>query len=81
MALHKAWCLAEHTFSIRKYKIGINIMNQATILKVIEVLEKEREQMVSLARHADPSEQQYYKGQESGLRYAVAAIERAIRSE
>ena len=56
-------------------------MNQAEIEKVLRVLKKERDYMITLRRSAEPSEKAEFKGQELGINYAIKTIENGLRKQ
>ena len=54
-------------------------MNQAQVLKVIRILEKEYKYMEELGRSSDSHDRAYFNGQQSALRFAIKTIEAAIK--
>ena len=73
--------LADHTFSPKKNKSGNDGMNQATVYKIIRILEEEQKAMKSLSRNNEDSIAIYLSGQASGIEFAIKTLKHGIKAE
>ena len=56
-------------------------MNQASVEKILRVLNLEKKYMETLALHSAPNDKTYFGGQASGIKFAIKTIEAQIKHE